>query len=217
MSRRNLLKYATAMVEAGVWEKPLWFDAVKRIGVPVHRPGHRPARIDFPEDKLLQVYYMKYPEAKLEPVDLTSYEPPTARRFVLRQAQLMAGGMPRKDAFAAVEAEFAARGENPGGAAFAALGASSSGGGGIVEAIQAEEEAELNAGLQTYVDRHGPIAAPRRPAPWRAGGARPDRGPPRNVQALWGALKQGQQQQQQQRQQPKQKAAPPPKGRAPQQ
>ena len=33
-----------------------------RVGVTEHRPGRRPPRLDFPEDKLLHVYYNKYPE-----------------------------------------------------------------------------------------------------------------------------------------------------------
>ena len=98
------------------------------------------------------------PQAKLEPVDLTSYEPPTARRFVLRQMQLIEGGMARKEAFAAVEQEFFTRGENPAGVA--AVGSSSSAGGSIIEQIQQQEEGELNSALQQYVDRHGPIPAP---------------------------------------------------------
>lgn len=153
-------------------EKPLWLDAMVRVGVSEPRPGRRPPRIDFPEDRLLAVYYQKYPEAKLEAVDLTSFEPPAARRFVLRQQQLMEQGVERKAAFAAVETENEAAGLHPGGISAAALASSSSAehGGSIIEAIQAEEEAELNAGLAEYVARHGPIAPPKRS--FEAGGRR---------------------------------------------
>lgn len=46
-------------------------------------------------------------QAKLEPIDLKSFEPPTARKFVWRQLELMDEGMSRRDAFDQVERELA--------------------------------------------------------------------------------------------------------------
>ena len=47
-------------------------------------------------------------QAMLEPVDLTSFEPPTAKKFALRQLELIDQGMSRRESYAKVEAEFAA-------------------------------------------------------------------------------------------------------------
>ena len=59
----------------------------------------KPKRIEFPEDRLIQSYYAKHPEAAAEPIDLTSFTPPTARRFALQQLALMQErGLTRKQA-----------------------------------------------------------------------------------------------------------------------
>lgn len=50
------------------------------------------------------------PQARLEPLDLASFEPPTARRFALRQLEVMERqGMTKRSAAALVEREFAAQ------------------------------------------------------------------------------------------------------------
>lgn len=51
-----------------------------------------------------------FPQARLEPIDLASFEPPTARRFALRQLELIEKeGMSKRAAAALVESEFAAQ------------------------------------------------------------------------------------------------------------
>ncbi len=47
-------------------------------------------------------------QARLEPIDFGSFEPPLARRFVFRQMELMEQGTECKEAFAQVEREFEA-------------------------------------------------------------------------------------------------------------
>ena len=41
-------------------------------------------------------------QARLEPLDLSSFEPPTARRFALRQLELIDSGMTKRAAYAVV-------------------------------------------------------------------------------------------------------------------
>lgn len=46
-------------------------------------------------------------QAKLEPVDLSSFEPSSARKFVFRQLEVMQTGVPRKEAYDIVSKEVA--------------------------------------------------------------------------------------------------------------
>lgn len=36
----------------------------RRVPPPIHKPGRKPPRIDFPEDRLLDAYYSKHPEVR---------------------------------------------------------------------------------------------------------------------------------------------------------
>lgn len=65
--------------------------------------------------RLLSIYFhlnnvalTSYTQALLEPVNLASFDPPTPKRFALRQLELMKQGISRRDAFTKVEKEFAA-------------------------------------------------------------------------------------------------------------
>lgn len=108
------------------------------------KAGRRPPTLRFPEDDIVREYYRRHPSASLEPVDLGSFEPSTARRFAARQLELMAAGAPRREARAQAEREIAA-----------AAAASGGGEAGVVAQVQREEEVHLKQALATYVDRHG--------------------------------------------------------------
>lgn len=108
------------------------------------KAGRRPPTLNFPEDEIVRAYYRRHPSASLEPVDLGSFEPSTARRFAARQMELMESGMPRREARAQTEEEFAAAAAASGGAEA-----------GIVAQVQREEEQHLKQALATYVERHG--------------------------------------------------------------
>ncbi|KAL4425206.1 hypothetical protein ABPG75_009222 [Micractinium tetrahymenae] len=151
MSRRNLVAYAKALVKAGLMEEPAWMAALARTPpLPPGKPGKRPPRIVYPEDALVENYYRKHPEARLEPVDLSSFEPPTARRFALRQLELMHGrGLSQRRAYEITEKEFA---EERRQREAAAGGQRAS----IIDQIQAEEEFHLQQAMRTYSDRNGP-------------------------------------------------------------
>ncbi len=51
--------------------------------------GHRPKKLTFPEDPLVQSYMTRHPEAKLTPIFLNGSQPAPARVFAERQLQLM--------------------------------------------------------------------------------------------------------------------------------
>ncbi|CAI5492141.1 unnamed protein product [Closterium sp. Naga37s-1] len=64
-------------------------------------------RIEFPEDPLVESYYARHPEAKLQAYRLQGFDPPVARRFAWRQLELMQQqGLTKRQARDAVEAEF---------------------------------------------------------------------------------------------------------------
>ena len=96
----------------------------------------------YPEDDIIKAYYKRHPEACLEPINLGSFEPSTARRFAYRQLELMENGIPRRQAKEQTEKEFLAE-------------ASLKGEEGIIETIQREEENHLQQAMQTYTERHG--------------------------------------------------------------
>ncbi|PRW34062.1 hypothetical protein C2E21_7201 [Chlorella sorokiniana] len=150
MSKRDILAYTKSLVRAGVMERPRWMAAVERTPpLPTGKPGKRPPSITFPEDELIEAYYRKHPEARLEPIDLASFEPPAARRFALRQLELIEKeGMSKRAAAAVVEGEFAAQQRR----AAAEAGSRHS----IIEQIQAEEEIHLQQALRQYAESHGP-------------------------------------------------------------
>ncbi|KAK9836897.1 hypothetical protein WJX74_010682 [Apatococcus lobatus] len=66
--------------------------------------GKAPKPIEFEEDRLYKSLVSRVPGLLDQPVALASFAPPTARRFIQRQMQLMQKGMSRKDAALVVEA-----------------------------------------------------------------------------------------------------------------
>ncbi|CAI5506846.1 unnamed protein product, partial [Closterium sp. Naga37s-1] len=61
-------------------------------------------RIEFPEDPLVESYYARHPEAKLQAYRLQGFDPPVARRFAWRQLELMQQqGLTKRQARDAVE------------------------------------------------------------------------------------------------------------------
>jgi hypothetical protein len=109
---------------------------------PLPKAGRRPQRIRFPEDEIVRAYYKRNPGASLEPIDLGSFEPSTARRFAARQLELMDQGISRKDARLQTQSEFKAE-------------AAASNEKGVIATIQSEEEIHLDQAIKTYVERHG--------------------------------------------------------------
>lgn len=115
---------------------------------PLPRPGRRPATITFPEDSQVAAYYARHPEAKLEALDISSFEPPAARRVAYRTLELQAGGADKREAYTQAETEVAAAAaERRQGSGRAALG--------IIDQIQAEEESALRRAVQLFSTRCG--------------------------------------------------------------
>lgn len=112
--------------------------------------GKRPPRIEYPEDQFVHDYYGKNPAARLEPIDLGSFQPSSARTFAFRQLELMEEhGMSRRDARQQAEREFRT------GEMMAFEGNVQSVGEKLIEAVQKEEELHLQEALETFRERHG--------------------------------------------------------------
>ncbi|CAL5224825.1 g7576 [Coccomyxa viridis] len=76
---------------------------IKKSKAPTERWPKVP-RIEYPEDRLVQSYYARHPEARDHPVLLDSFDPPPARIFAWRQLRLMREqGLSRKEAQRIVE------------------------------------------------------------------------------------------------------------------
>ena len=56
-------------------------------GAPMPQPKHM--RVTWPEERLMWDLFRREPEVRLMPYHLNSFEPPLAKRFALRQWQLM--------------------------------------------------------------------------------------------------------------------------------
>lgn len=89
---------------------------------------------------MIASFYHRHPEAKLEPLDLSSFEPPTVRRFVNLQMDLMQKGLSKEESRNQVELEFF-------GPPDKSAPKSS-----LIEDIQAEEERHLQEGVVQYLN-----------------------------------------------------------------
>ena len=65
-------------------------------------------RVVWPEDRLMWECFRRQPEIRLIPYRLNSFNPPFAKRFALRQYQLMQQGRTKQQAYEAVALEMAA-------------------------------------------------------------------------------------------------------------
>lgn len=94
-------------------------------------------RPQFPEDRLIQSFYTRHPNALMEPIDLSSFEPPVVKKIAIRQLALMEAGMSKLQAIKVVEQDMLKKGtlklaEPPS----------------VIGQIQAEEERVLMAAIQ---------------------------------------------------------------------
>ncbi|CAI5476266.1 unnamed protein product [Closterium sp. Yama58-4] len=106
--RGDLLQKARLLMRGGVVDPPKWLDALSKVPPqPKARRCPKARRIEFPEDPLVESYYARHPEAKLQAYRLQGFDPPVARRFAWRQLELMQHGLTKRQARDAVEAEFA--------------------------------------------------------------------------------------------------------------
>ena len=61
----------------------------------------------WPEERLMWEVYRRNPELKRIPYSINSFEPPFAKRFALRQHELMKQGMTQEAAYKDTEKEMA--------------------------------------------------------------------------------------------------------------
>ncbi|KAH9572700.1 hypothetical protein CY35_02G165700 [Sphagnum magellanicum] len=105
----DLLSKARKLMKGGIMARPRWLDAVIRVPPqPKKTRCHRAPNIKLPEDRLVESYYARHPEAKFIPFEINSFDPPPARKFAWRQLELMEQGYFRDQACDIVEAEFEA-------------------------------------------------------------------------------------------------------------
>lgn len=110
--RGDLLHRVSKLVKGGAMERPSWLNAVILVPPqPKDLRCKRPPKIEYPEDPLIESYYARHPEAKMVPFSLQSFDAPIARRFALRQMQLIEEGLSRREARNRTEAEFKAEEE----------------------------------------------------------------------------------------------------------
>ncbi|CAI5458265.1 unnamed protein product [Closterium sp. Yama58-4] len=103
--RGDLLQKARLLMRGGVVDPPKWLDALSKVPPqPKARRCPKARRIEFPEDPLVESYYARHPEAKLQAYRLQGFDPPVARRFAWRQLELMQHhGLSKRQARDAVE------------------------------------------------------------------------------------------------------------------
>ncbi|KAK9836127.1 hypothetical protein WJX81_003681 [Elliptochloris bilobata] len=101
MYRLAALGHMPAPAWLPAWQSTKYLQSLKK-----RAPGPKP--IEFPEDRLIQSFFARHPNAKdYEPVRLDSFEPPLSRRYAFQQLELMEAGMPRRKAQRVVDAWFA--------------------------------------------------------------------------------------------------------------
>jgi hypothetical protein len=91
----------------------------------------------FPEDRLIQSFYTRHPNALFEAVDLGSFEPPLMKKVAIQQLALMEAGVPKRVAIRKVEDDMRSKGT------FKLAKPQS-----VLSQIQAEEERVLMAAIQ---------------------------------------------------------------------
>lgn len=102
----DLLTKTRQLVKGGVVVKPRWFDAVESVPPLISKGRAKKApKISYPEDRFVESFYARHPEAVCTPFDLKSFDAPPARKFALRQLELVRQGMNKLAAREAVEAE----------------------------------------------------------------------------------------------------------------
>lgn len=73
------------------------------------RTSKGPMKLNLPENRLVMGFYKQFPEARLEPVNLASFQAPLAKQFALRVHALMHEGMGKKRAVAQAQEESAGK------------------------------------------------------------------------------------------------------------
>lgn len=107
---RKLVQTVRQLVRAGVRSEPKWLQALEKCPPFPLEKGKKPKPIVYPEDRYIQSFYDRYPQARQEPLDLQGPEPPLARRFALRQLELVEGGTSPREARQIVDDELQALG-----------------------------------------------------------------------------------------------------------
>lgn len=120
-SKLSTLRHTYRLCRLGGMPEPSWLDPYIRIeqlkaegvkhGMKLFDVEKDTRRAEFPEDKLIQSFYDRYPNAKYIPVDLRSFDPPLAKKFAVRQLALMETGMSKQEAQAQVEGQMRESGE----------------------------------------------------------------------------------------------------------
>lgn len=89
-------------------EEPKWLTAVQKappIFESTRDSKKSPPTVVFPEDQFVQSFQDRYPHMQEQAIDLLADEVPPARRFALRQMELMESGVSKTKARRIVDEE----------------------------------------------------------------------------------------------------------------
>eukprot|EP00892_Ulva_mutabilis_P005513 jgi/Ulvmu1/3333/UM155_0016.1 len=106
---------------------------------------YRKPRMIWPEERLMWEVYRRNPELKRIPYSINSFEPPFAKRFALRQHELMQQGMSQEAAYRDTDKEMAMHKEELLRSSVRVLPNYS-----VIATIQEQEEQELVAAYDQY-------------------------------------------------------------------
>ncbi|KAF5831052.1 hypothetical protein DUNSADRAFT_13663 [Dunaliella salina] len=108
-----LVHRALRNLDSGQYAVPASYQVLLRFPAEeLKNKQRKPMKALLPENHLMHKFYIRHPEARLEPVPLQSFKPPLAKQFASRQLQLMQQGKGKvceDEAFALAEKEFMGR------------------------------------------------------------------------------------------------------------
>jgi len=146
-SKLDTLRQTYRLCKMGGMPEPTWLApflklkqaeaSTQQASVSSSQGEKRTTRPQFPEDRLIQSFYSRHPNALFEAVDLASFEPPLMKKAAIRQLALIQAGMPKKEAIRTVEEDMRSKGT------FKLAKPQS-----VLSQIQAEEERVLMAAIQ---------------------------------------------------------------------
>ncbi|KXZ51246.1 hypothetical protein GPECTOR_13g733 [Gonium pectorale] len=161
----NLVVKLMRDLESGYFAVPRHYDVLASYRTEPLMPAKAaiPAHVELYEKPLMRRFLKAYPEAKAEPVALSSFRPSTARRFAHREAQLATQHVGKGESrFGIAEREMAEPLAEMRRRALGELASAAS----PLEFMQLQEQEQLDAGMAALAAQGG-SGAPGRLGPGR--------------------------------------------------
>lgn len=116
-SKLDLMTRTRRLCNLGAMPEPPWLKSVQMIeetglsdpqtrALQPQSGRRRVKRLVFPEDRYLQSYLDRNPQGRMQPVDLSSSEPPLSRQYALRHMELRSSGMAVREARDLLDQQF---------------------------------------------------------------------------------------------------------------